>query len=184
MHVRIAGAIKQARGKRSAQWLADRTVDLGYPITRAQIANYESGRKQSLDTAELIVLAAALNTSPANLIYPGPYQDIVEVLPGREGSEFDAVQWFSGLEWHNFTKLDNDDLSPDEWNTATKTLRLWRLLAERRMERNKARFRMVKENTIRDDDSRQLLAVYDTMIEDLQQQLEDLQQQLGISDDA
>jgi hypothetical protein len=32
-----------ARLRRSAQWLADETERLGYPISRAAIANYESG---------------------------------------------------------------------------------------------------------------------------------------------
>jgi transcriptional regulator with XRE-family HTH domain len=57
----MAAAIKSARASRSAQWLADETERLGYPISRAAIANYESGRKKGLDVAELLVLAAALN---------------------------------------------------------------------------------------------------------------------------
>lgn len=97
-HVRIAVAIKAARGRRSAQWLADRTAELGYPITRAQIANYESGRKRSLDIAELIVLAAALDTSPVMLVYPGPYDSEVEVVPGCNLREIHAAEWFSGID--------------------------------------------------------------------------------------
>lgn len=123
MHARTARAIKQARGKRSAQWLADRTAELGYPITRAQIANYESGRKQSLDIAELIVIAAALNTAPLLLLYPGPYDANVEVLPGRSASEFDATEWFSGEDpvdslvgWElRIGDEDNPNYSDGDW---------------------------------------------------------------------
>lgn len=106
MHARIAAAIKRARGKRSAQWLADRTVELGYPITRAQIANYESGRKKNLDLAELMVLAEALNTAPVALVYPSPLVDEVEVLPDVECSRYEAAQWFSGLEYRLIEQAD------------------------------------------------------------------------------
>lgn len=131
MHARIAAAIKKTRGKRSAQWLADRTVEIGYPITRAQIANYESGRKQSLDIAELIVIAAALNTSPVALVYPGPYQSETEILPGRKAGEFNAAQWFSGI----YSYLGNDgpgaaEDPAEQWRANTETLYQWRHLDE------------------------------------------------------
>lgn len=96
MHARIAGAIKRARGKRSAQWLADQTTELGYPITRAQIANYESGRKQSLDVAELLVIAEALKVPPVALIYPDLPDGQVELLPRNFGPSAGAVWWFTG----------------------------------------------------------------------------------------
>lgn len=96
MHARIARAIKGARGERSAQWLADRTVDLGFPITRAQIANYESGRKKGLDIAELVVIAAALDVPPVALLYPDLPDGEVERLPGDLGSSAAAVWWFTG----------------------------------------------------------------------------------------
>ncbi|MEX3771675.1 XRE family transcriptional regulator, partial [Mycolicibacterium fortuitum] len=58
LHRRVAAAIKAARASRSAQWLSDETERLGFPISRAAIANYESGRKKGLDLTELLVLAA------------------------------------------------------------------------------------------------------------------------------
>ena len=71
LHQRIAEAIKDARqGRLTGQQLADDTEQLGYPITRSQIANYESGRKQSLDVAELLLLAAALGVPPVALLFP------------------------------------------------------------------------------------------------------------------
>lgn len=84
------------------------------PRCGAQIANYESGRKKGLDITELLVLAAALNISPVCLIYPGPYEQTIDVLPGRAAdakppirmSQFDAVQWFSG---NDYFVLARDD---------------------------------------------------------------------------
>ncbi|HNM83667.1 MAG: helix-turn-helix transcriptional regulator [Mycobacterium sp.] len=95
-HVRVASAIKSARGNRSAQWLADTTMALGYPISRAQIANYESGRKKTLDIAELIILAAALGVPPVALLYPELPDGEVEVLPGWTATSWDALTWFTG----------------------------------------------------------------------------------------
>ena len=96
LHRRIAAAIKSARANRSAQWLADETERLGYPISRAAIANYESGRKKGLDVAELLVLAAALRIPPLTLLFPQLPDGPVELLPGVETTSWDAAAWFSG----------------------------------------------------------------------------------------
>ncbi|BAX96324.1 putative DNA-binding protein [Mycobacteroides stephanolepidis] len=170
MHARIAAAIKAARGDRSAQWLADRTSELGCPITRAQIANYESGRKKGLDIAELIVLAAALETSPVNLVYPGPYQDSVEVLPGRESSEFIASQWFSGLLWHQDVVSESGD-----WGRATEQLNTWRAYQELKFDRLKELFgQRASEHKggVRDRGrDREVIEEYDKRIAHLERQL-------------
>ena len=97
LHQRLAAAIRNARqGRMSAQELADETARLGYPVSRSQIANYESGRKQSLDVAELLVLAAALDVPPALLLFPGYPLGDVEFLPARTAEAAAAVDWFSG----------------------------------------------------------------------------------------
>jgi transcriptional regulator with XRE-family HTH domain len=97
LHHGIAAAIRRARdGRMSAQELADETARLGYPVSRSQIANYESGRKQGLDVAELLVLAAALNVPPGLLLFPGYPLGDVEFLPGRTAEAVNAVDWFSG----------------------------------------------------------------------------------------
>jgi len=93
---RIAGAVKALRGKRSAQWLADRTADLGHPISRTAISNLEVGRKGSVDVAELVVLARALGVPPLLLLYPALSAGEVEVLPGHRTSSWAAGQWFTG----------------------------------------------------------------------------------------
>jgi len=133
---RTALEVRRLRGKRTAQWLAGRTEELGYPLTRAVISDIEVGRRRYVTTSELIVMAAALNTSPVNLVYPGPYDAVVEVLPNSEDRpEFAAAQWFSGFD----TYIRGDELDPevgdrgneyDEWLVNTEMLQLWRELNE------------------------------------------------------
>lgn len=173
MHARIAMAIKEARGSRSAQWLADRTAELGYPVTRAQIANYETGRKQTLDIAELLVLAAALDTSPVSLVYPGPYDEAVAVLPVMKISELQAAQWMSA-----FTYLHPPGQihvgGAQYWLKATAGLRAWRQLNETSGARSAYLARSAAEG--RDVDPEQV-AFYD-------RQIRDLRAELGLGDDG
>ena len=96
LHRRVAGAIKTARSGRSAQWLADETERIGFPISRATIANYESGRKKALDLAELLTLAAALRVPPVVLLFPDLPDGPVEALPGVTVDSWGAAAWFSG----------------------------------------------------------------------------------------
>jgi transcriptional regulator with XRE-family HTH domain len=96
---RIAAEVKRLRRDqgRSAQWIADRTAELGYTVTRPVIADLESGRRKYVTTAELMALARALNTTPIALLYPDPLSgDSIEILPGVKGSKTFALQWFSG----------------------------------------------------------------------------------------
>ncbi len=93
---RIAAAVKALRGKRSAQWLADRTAELGHPISRTAISNLEVGRKRAVDVPELVVLAKALGVPPLLLLYPALSAGEVEVLPGHRTSSWSAAQWFAG----------------------------------------------------------------------------------------
>ncbi|WP_078309191.1 MULTISPECIES: helix-turn-helix domain-containing protein [unclassified Mycobacterium] len=104
----IAAEVRRLRGKRSAQWLSDRTAELGHTVTRSVITDLENGRRKYVTIAELIVLAAALNTYPIALLYPPPYGEPVRILPsvpaGRPERlsaglpKHDAVEWFSGSE--------------------------------------------------------------------------------------
>ncbi|MFV8312171.1 hypothetical protein [Mycobacteroides chelonae] len=93
---RIAGEIRRLRGSRSAQWLSDRTKELGYEVTRAVISDLENGRRRHVTTAELAILAVALSAAPISLIYPGPYDAQVDVVPGQPLAELAATEWFSG----------------------------------------------------------------------------------------
>ena len=66
-------------------------------MSQSSISELENGNRKNVTVAEVVVLAKALDTAPLCLIYPGPYNDVIEVLPGVEGLELWAAQWFSGL---------------------------------------------------------------------------------------
>lgn len=122
MYGRIAGAVRSARKEsgRSAQDIADATAELGYPISRSRIANLESGRKQGVDIAELMVLAAALGVPPVTLLYPGSPDHEIEMLPGRSRTSVFALAWFAGD-----TVLAEDAVAQPD-STAATILRLTR----------------------------------------------------------
>lgn len=174
VHERIARAVRTLRGNRSAQWLADRTAELGHPITRAQITNYENGRKASLDIADLIVLAAALNTSPVVLVYPGPYSDEVEVVPGRQAPTYFAADWFSGLGYWWVIEIPAEDAVSDElwrtsgraWINSTRAINGYRRLRETEMMRADA---LRRGDAERDPEQ---IAFYDRTIQYLLRDLE------------
>lgn len=127
VHERIAGAIKRARqGKMTAQQLADETQRLGCPISRAQIANYESGRRQSMDVTEMLILAAALRVPPVALLFPGLPDGDTEVLPERHMTAAEALFWFTG-------ETTDDDQDTDETQLVSLTHR--RLVAENKLRR-------------------------------------------------
>jgi transcriptional regulator with XRE-family HTH domain len=124
LHRRMATAIKTARASRSARWLADETKRLGYPISRAAIANYESGRKKGLDVAEILVLAAALRVPPLSILFPELPDGTIELLPGLQTTSWDAAAWFSG-------EANSPDPKNDPWPTSSE-YELVRAVRERR----------------------------------------------------
>jgi hypothetical protein len=94
---RVAAEVRRLREPHSAQWLSDRTAELGHTVTRAVITDLENGRRKYVTTAELIVLAEALETAPVALLYPPPYNDEVDALPHNSMTKINAVQHFSGV---------------------------------------------------------------------------------------
>lgn len=80
----------------SAQQLADRTAELGMPMPRPVLANLESGRRDSVTAAELLVLAAALGVAPMELLCPVGYDEEIELLPGRMLDPLKASRWVDG----------------------------------------------------------------------------------------
>jgi transcriptional regulator with XRE-family HTH domain len=97
--------------KLTAQQLAQRTADLGYPITRVAVSKIEGGtRAGKFDIAELVILAKALEMPPVLLLYPGfpeghratvdsaavTLPRDVELFPGTPQSSRDALLWFCG----------------------------------------------------------------------------------------
>jgi transcriptional regulator with XRE-family HTH domain len=95
---RIGKEVQRLRGKRPASWLASRAEELGMKMTRQTVTDLENGRRRYVTTAELAVIAAALNTTPVALAYPEPYDgELIEVIPGVRIPKLRALQWFSGL---------------------------------------------------------------------------------------
>lgn len=166
---RVARAVRDARGRHSAQWLADRTAELGHPISRAAITNLENGRKTGVDVAELLVLAAALKVPPAALLYPNVPDGPVEVLPGQIVTSLDAVQWFSGEEL-----LDERD---GEASHGRQPLALSRArLATRRLIETASHEALSATGFWRDNPEllQQQIAAYREQLNELERQLRDL----------
>ncbi|WKV79538.1 helix-turn-helix transcriptional regulator [Streptomyces sp. SNU607] len=97
----VAGEVRRRRKEMgwSAQDLADRCEELGHPTPRNVIANMESGRRAGLPLVDVIVLAAALETYPACLIFPVGYVDRTQELPFQGlVPTWDALRRFTGEE--------------------------------------------------------------------------------------
>jgi transcriptional regulator with XRE-family HTH domain len=96
---RVGTAVQGRRKtlKLTAVQLAERTKQLGYPITRVAITKIEgNSRSGKLDVAELTVLAAALDVAPLELLFPGEADSPVERLPGQTVPTAHAASWFAG----------------------------------------------------------------------------------------
>ncbi|NJP43237.1 helix-turn-helix domain-containing protein [Actinacidiphila epipremni] len=95
----LAAEVRRRRKERgmSAQELADACSAIGHPIPRNVIANMESGRRSVLPLVDVIVLAEALGTHPALLIYPLGHVSEVQRLPLQHPTAtWDAMSWFTG----------------------------------------------------------------------------------------
>lgn len=154
-------------------------AELGYPITRVALSKIENNaRAGKFDIAELIVLSAALGTSPAGMVYPGPYDGEIEPLPdGEPCTRFLAAQWFSGIVWSAATTKGR---WPTEWNDATEELRIYRRIAELEIARSRALFEQLR------DGGTEMAAFFGRELAGYDRRIENLRQQLGIEepDDA
>jgi transcriptional regulator with XRE-family HTH domain len=159
LHTRIGQAIRSARAGRrmSAQQVADETERLRCPITRSQIANYESGRKQSLDIAELMTIAAALKVPPLSLILGGHPDHEIEFLPGQTATTAAALAWFTGDDAYapNTVPAQPDSASP---LALLLDLTRERAATHRELEQAKATFELLGKPA---DDSRQIKHIAD-----------------------
>ena len=110
---------RKAKGLTGVQ-LADRTAELGYPITRVAISKIETNsRAGKLDVAELLVLAEALEIPPVLLLAADFPDGKVETRPGHTVDSLDAVRWFSGAE----AKLIRADALAAEWDERLSRMR-------------------------------------------------------------
>lgn len=94
--------------------LAARCADRGYPLTAATIANIETGRRDAagkrrreVTVDELVVLADALDTVPALLVFPLGRAPVTEWLGQGSVSTWEATQWFGGHGDHPLIPIGN-----------------------------------------------------------------------------
>ena len=121
---RIGEAVKAIRGERSAQWLSERTDELGHKISRSTIADIENRRRKYVSTAELCVLAWALDVPPAQLLFPALPDGEVEVVPNVTTRSIFAATWFTG-------EATFEDSDPEQAASVDEGARLARLSLER-----------------------------------------------------
>jgi transcriptional regulator with XRE-family HTH domain len=77
--------------------IAQGCADRGHSEIKEQtIKNLETGRRASMSLADFVVLADVLGVPPVALLFPLGTSAVVEVLPGRETSTWDALAWFTG----------------------------------------------------------------------------------------
>jgi transcriptional regulator with XRE-family HTH domain len=80
----------------STQRMDERTAELGMRIPRSVLANLESGRRNTVSAAEILVLAAALDVPPALLMFPLGRRELVDALPDLPLPPWQAFTWFTG----------------------------------------------------------------------------------------
>lgn len=98
----IGREVLRLRGDRSALWLSNRTEELGFKVSRSGISPLETGKRQSISVAEWLILAAALEVPPLQLLFPYYPTGEGEVLPGLNEETYKAGKWFVGdVEYKN-----------------------------------------------------------------------------------
>jgi transcriptional regulator with XRE-family HTH domain len=98
LHTAIATELRYQRKlkRQSAQALANRTGEIGLLITRNTLAGIENKNRLNFPVSELLVLSAALDISPMQLVAPVGRLDTAELLPGVEMPVFEAARWWRG----------------------------------------------------------------------------------------
>jgi transcriptional regulator with XRE-family HTH domain len=90
-------ALYRRKAGLSAQDLANRCAALGLEsMSRVVITKLENRGREAVSTAELRVLARALEVPAVLLLFPIGRAETVEVLPGQEVAPWAAYQWFIG----------------------------------------------------------------------------------------
>lgn len=94
--------LRKAAGLNRDQ-LAELCAKRGHPLTAATIANIETGRRDAagkrrreVTVDELVVLADALDTVPALLVFPLGRSPVTEWIGQGSVSTWEATQWFGG----------------------------------------------------------------------------------------
>jgi len=66
-------------------------------LNRAVLAKLENGYREGVSTAELLVLANALETAPTLLLLPLGQESVTDIAPDRSMPTWEAVRWFYGV---------------------------------------------------------------------------------------
>jgi transcriptional regulator with XRE-family HTH domain len=80
----------------SARELSETCDILGFPVPRTTISDLENGRRLFLSVAELLILARALEVSPAELVFPQDQDEYVWVSPEEPALSVKAAKWWGG----------------------------------------------------------------------------------------
>jgi hypothetical protein len=128
--ISIGAAVRDLRGKRTGQWLSDETERIGHRVPRTTISELESGKRKSVSTAELCLLAWALRVPPIRLLYPNLPDGRVDVVPGERWTAIQAASWFSGD--LTFAPVMTADAKQEDLKKATDLFRGQRLVERSR----------------------------------------------------
>lgn len=99
--------IRKAQGMTQTA-LAERLAELEHPIARSTLNKIESGgpRARNVRLEDAVAIAAALNTSPLNMMTPDSNQEFVRVTPAVVEMGAKVRTWLRGY----YPLLDDDDL--------------------------------------------------------------------------
>jgi hypothetical protein len=98
---RIA-ALRKTSGDITREELAQRCVDLGWPVSVAVLTNMETGRRKGAQSRreitvdEVVVLARALEVPPLILLFPVGTERDTEIGLDTVAPTWAAVRWFVG----------------------------------------------------------------------------------------
>lgn len=143
--------LREARGW-SQQDLADRLAEIGAPMNRVTLAKIEAGgtRAENLSIVDLLVLAAALDTSPVSLVFPVGRVELIEITPQLRIFSARASKWFCA----EMALTDEQQLliNHSEWIQATSGTRAYRLRDRLSEEIREAKRQVSSAQYVGDDD--------------------------------
>lgn len=84
--------LRRRRGL-SVLGLSRLTADMGHEIPRMAITNLEAGSREAITTAELLILAGALDVPPLLLLFPFGVDDPLEPIPDGAESAALVLDW-------------------------------------------------------------------------------------------
>lgn len=140
-------ANERKRQRLTQEQLADRCAELHANISRATVAKIEAGgtRAQNISLEDVIILAAALGTSPAVLFLPIGVEDDVRIVPSLEVHPHLAMGWIEGIE-----PLRSHNIRT--WHESVEPLRLYRDFRLLQREMHKTRSQVRSAEYVRNDE--------------------------------